>query len=93
MSGGEQAAAEYGQYGIKVNCIAPGFHRGTRLPESMGKRMEADESRLKMITTGIPLGRMAEPREIKGLLLYLASDSCSFMTGETIVYDGGQTIW
>ena len=89
----KQAGAEYGQFGIRVNCIAPGFHAGTRLPESMGTKMEKDESRLQMITSRIPLGRMAEPRELKGLVLYLASDSCSFMTGETIVYDGGQTIW
>lgn len=91
----KQAAAEYGQYGIRVNCIAPGFHHGTRLPESMGIKPNEDETRARklLINSRIPLGRTAEPKELKGLLLYLASENSSFMTGATVVYDGGLTIW
>jgi len=91
----KQAAAEYGQYGIRVNCIAPGFHHGTRLPESLGIKPNEAEAKVRqqMITSRTPLGRTADPKELKGLLLYLASDSSSFMTGETIVYDGGWTTW
>ena len=90
-----QAAAEYGGYGIRVNCIAPGFHHGTRLPESLGMRPNEEESktRQQMIASRNPLGRTGAPKELKGLLLYLASDSSSFMTGEVIVHDGGWTIW
>jgi NAD(P)-dependent dehydrogenase (short-subunit alcohol dehydrogenase family) len=91
----KQAAAEYGQYGIRVNAIAPGFHHGTRLPESLKIKPNKEESkkRHEIIIARTPLGRTAEPKELKGLLLYLASDSSSFMTGEAVVYDGGITIW
>ena len=91
----KQAAAEYGQYGIRVNAIAPGFHRGTGLPESLKIKPSEEEGkkRYEIILARTPLGRTAEPKELKGLLLYLASDSSSFMTGEAVVYDGGITIW
>jgi len=90
----KQAAAEYGQYGIRVNCIAPGLHLGTRLPESMGIRPTKQEAKPheQMISSRTPLGRAGEPKELKGLLLYLASDSSSFMTGAVIVHDGGRSI-
>ncbi len=46
-----------------------------------------------MINSLTPLGRMAEAKELKGLLLYLVSDSSSFTTGASIVSDGGLTVW
>jgi NAD(P)-dependent dehydrogenase (short-subunit alcohol dehydrogenase family) len=91
----KQAAAEYGQYGIRVNCIAPGFHHGTRLVESARSKMSEEEFKElnQTIASRTPLGRTGDPKELKGLILYLASDSSSFMTGEVVVYDGGWTIW
>jgi len=91
----KEAAAEYGQYGIRVNCIAPGFHHGTRLGERPGApgneaRPRGDQT---LILARTPLQRTAEPKELKSLLLYLASNSSSFMTGQTIAHDGGWTIW
>ena len=90
----KQAAAEYGQYGIRVNCIAPGLHIGTGLPDSMGTKPDKKEGEkiAKMFAEGAALKRVAEPKEIKGLLLYLASESSGFVTGQTIVQDGGLVI-
>ncbi|MDX2015373.1 MAG: SDR family oxidoreductase, partial [Myxococcaceae bacterium] len=47
---------------------------------------------LKLVTGRTPLGRHAQPNEIAGAALYLASDASSFMTGQTMVVDGGYTI-
>jgi NAD(P)-dependent dehydrogenase (short-subunit alcohol dehydrogenase family) len=91
----KEAAAEYGQYGVRVNCIAPGFFLGTRLgqrtkalapPPAAGQRAEALASRA-------PLKRTGKPQELKGLLLFLVSESSSFVTGQVIAEDGGWTIW
>ncbi|MFC1946959.1 SDR family NAD(P)-dependent oxidoreductase [Chloroflexota bacterium] len=90
----KEAASEYGQYGIRVNCIAPGFHHGTRLggrdveQPIKGKPPESSPG----VIERTPLGRTASPEELKGLLLYLASDSSGFMTGQIIAHDGGLTV-
>jgi NAD(P)-dependent dehydrogenase (short-subunit alcohol dehydrogenase family) len=91
----KQAAAEYGQFGVRVNCIAPGFYKGTRLPESLKIKPTAAQAaeRAKLILSRTPLGRTAEVSELKGLLLYLASENSSFITGAVIVSDGGMTVW
>lgn len=90
-----EAAAEYGQFGIRVNCLAPGFHHGTRLPESLGIKQDTAESEARdlLIRSRTPLGRTADPAELKSLLLCLASDSTSFTTGAVIVSDGGWVVW
>ena len=91
----KEAAAEYGQYGIRVNCIAPGFFLGTRLgqrsadstpPPASGQRVAALASRT-------PLGRTGRPEELKGLLLFLVSNGSSYLTGQVIAEDGGWTVW
>jgi NAD(P)-dependent dehydrogenase (short-subunit alcohol dehydrogenase family) len=86
----KQAAAEYGQFGIRINCIAPGLHVGTGLPASMGIKLE--KKGVSDIISQIALRRAAQPSELKGLLLYLVSDCASFMTGATVIYDGGMSI-
>ncbi|HEY94822.1 MAG TPA: SDR family oxidoreductase [Dehalococcoidia bacterium] len=91
----KEAAGEYGEYGIRVNCIAPGFHHGTRLG---GKEIpQTPQPKPSEASPGViertPLGRTASPEELKGLLLYLASDSSSFMTGQIIAHDGGLSVW
>ena len=90
----KQGAYEYGQYGIRVNCIAPGYHLGTRFLESSGTILsdEEYEALRQNLASLTPLKRTAEPRELKGLLLYLASDASSFVTGQTILHDGGWTL-
>lgn len=91
----KEAAGEYGQYGVRVNCIAPGFFLGTRLgtrstnmPTSRGPGPNA-----ATLGSRTPLGRTGDLKELRGLLLYLVSDSSSFVTGQTVASDGGWTIW
>jgi NAD(P)-dependent dehydrogenase (short-subunit alcohol dehydrogenase family) len=92
----KEAAAEYGQYGVQVNAIAPGFHVGTRLGQdasSPARPVAERPSPQSALAARTPLRRTGEPRELKALLLYLASDSSAFVTGQVIAQDGGWTIW
>ena len=80
-------ALELGPSKIRVNAIAPGFVE-TRLVSAVLK----NESLLKDVVQRTPLGRYGQPDEIAGGALYLASDAASFLTGHTLVIDGGLTI-
>jgi NAD(P)-dependent dehydrogenase (short-subunit alcohol dehydrogenase family) len=88
-----QGGAEYGVCGIRVNAIAPGWHLGTRLSVDAGvKRTEEEANSFKqLLSSRTPMRRTGEPKELKGLLLYLASDASSFVTGQIVASDGGWT--
>ena len=88
-----QGAAEYGVHGIRVNAIAPGWHLGTRLGAGTGvKRTEEELNAFhQLLSSKTPMKRTGELKELRGLLLYLASDASSFVTGQTIASDGGWT--
>jgi len=78
-------AQEWAEYNIRVNAIAPG-HIHTRLGDSIFETVpEYEEEFLKRV----PMGRIGDPDEIVGAMIYLASDASSYVTGETIVVDGG----
>jgi len=78
-------AQELAPDGIRVNAVAPG-HFHTRLGDSVfAVRPEYEEQLL----TRVPMGRIGEPRELVGTMLYLASDASSYTTGATFVVDGG----
>lgn len=77
-------ALEWSRYGIAVNCIAPGAVR-TRMTAAIPEKIMAG------LLQKIPYGRMAEPEEIAAVHLFLASAENSFMTGQVIFVDGGQT--
>ena len=74
----------WAQYGIRVNAIAPGWFT-TDLTEALQK----DKERYKDIVSRIPLGRWGNPEELGGVAVFLASDASSYITGQTIVVDGG----
>jgi NAD(P)-dependent dehydrogenase (short-subunit alcohol dehydrogenase family) len=80
-------AAELGAAGIRVNAIAPGL-----VETKFASALTSNEDILKLVTNRTPLGRHAQPDEIAGAALYLASDASSFVTGQTLVVDGGYTI-
>lgn len=77
-------ALELGPYGIRVNGIAPGLVQ-TRFSQALW----GNEDIRKAAESRIPLGRIAQPEEIAPLAVFLASDAASFITGETILVDGG----
>ena len=80
-----ELAASWGQYGIRVNAIAPGFFH-SRLSEGSIAQIEPS---LNAVT---PLGRVGQAGELKGVAVFLASDASNYITGQTIVVDGGGSI-
>ena len=80
-----ELAASWGRHGIRVNAIAPGFFH-SRLSDSSIAQIE---SSLNVVT---PLGRVGSPGELKGVAVFLASDASNYITGQTIIVDGGGTI-
>jgi NAD(P)-dependent dehydrogenase (short-subunit alcohol dehydrogenase family) len=80
-------AAELSRSKIRVNAIAPGFV-DTRFAAAILKNDEL----LQQVIARTPMGRYGSPDEIAGGALYLASDAASFLTGHTLVIDGGMTI-
>jgi dehydrogenase/reductase SDR family protein 4 len=80
-------ATEWGKYNIRVNAIAPGVIK-TRLSEALWKEPAVGEAATKRTA----LGRLGEPEDVAGAVLYLASDASSYVTGETIVISGGSTV-
>lgn len=81
---GKNQAIEWGKYNIRVNTICPGYVR-TKLTEALF----VDEAKHESLKQNAALGRYATPDEMAGLALFLASDASSYMTGSTIVNDGG----
>ena len=77
-------ALELAQYNIRVNAIAP-YMVKTKFSQPLWSAPET----LKQLESEIPLGRLAEPGDIIGAALFLASDASSYITGHTIIVDGG----
>ena len=78
-------AKEWGQYNIRVNNIAPGIIQ-TRLSEALWKDPEVNQKALETI----PMMRLGSPEEVAGAVVFLASPAGSYITGETLVIDGGR---
>lgn len=79
-----QLGAEVAKYGINVNCLAP-----SQTSTEMLKPFLTEEN-LKMLSTTIPIGRVAEPVEQAKVILFLASDDAKYMVGSIVDVNGGQ---
>lgn len=80
-------AVEYGPHNVRVNCIAPGL-----IKTDFARALWEDEPMLAQRSAATPLRRIGEPDEIAGAAVFLASQAGAFVTGQTIVVDGGVTI-
>src|SRR5262249_51174160 len=80
------AAIEYARDGIRTNCICPGAIDTPLLAPALQQPGFADRMR-----EAIPMGRLGKPEEMANVVLFLASDLASFVTGAAFVADGGQT--
>jgi len=80
-------AQDWGSRGVRVNGIAPGLVQ-TRFSQALW----SNEAIRKTVEARIPLGRIAQPHEMAGMVVFLASDAASYITGQTILVDGGSMI-
>jgi len=80
----KELALQWARKGVRVNALCPGW-----FPSEMTAGMESDEGSQRFITTNSPIPRMGEVEELDGPLLLLASRAGSFMTGHSLVVDGG----
>ncbi len=87
MAMARNIAVEYGPDNIRANAIAPGL-----IKTDFARELWENPQYLKKITASCPLRRIGEPNEIAGAAVFLASDAGKFMTGQTLVVDGGVVI-
>ncbi len=80
-------AREFGPHNVRINCIAPGL-----VKTDFARGLWENPENLKHSTSSACLGRIGEPHEIAGAAVFLASEASSFMTGQTIVIDGGVVV-
>jgi NAD(P)-dependent dehydrogenase (short-subunit alcohol dehydrogenase family) len=78
-------AVKYGSTGIRFNAIAPIFYN----KNSSGDDIESDSGRQAVLCSKIPLGRLATPRDIANIIAFLTGNESEYVTGQTIVVDGG----
>ncbi|MDC1251189.1 glucose 1-dehydrogenase [Gammaproteobacteria bacterium] len=81
---GKTMAVELASSGITVNCVGPG-----RFKTKMTEDVFSDESKRKDFLNAIPMQRAGIPEDLSGILIFLASDSSSYITGQSIYVDGG----
>ena len=80
-------AREWGKYGIRSNAICPGL-----IQTKFSSALWQNETIMKQVVKELPAGRMAQPQELTGLAVYLASDAGSYSTGGIYTVDGGHMI-
>lgn len=81
-------ALEWVRYNIQVNALCPGY-----IKTPLNEHFFTTEAGQKIIRKNIPMRRLGNVEELKGIAVFLASEASSFMTGSSIIIDGGHTIW
>jgi len=76
-------AVYWAKAGVRVNCLSPGPFPGDKVPAVVVERL----------TSKSPMGRMGKAYELKGAVVFLASDASSYITGQNLLVDGGWTAW
>jgi NAD(P)-dependent dehydrogenase (short-subunit alcohol dehydrogenase family) len=80
-------ASDWGPHGITVNCLAPGWFR-----TAQNSVMYEDTEWVEYLSERIPLGRPGQPGDLDGTLLFLAGDGAAYVTGQTLLVDGGISV-
>ena len=80
-------AHDWGEYGITVNCLAPGWFKTTQ-----NAVMYNDEGWVSYLNERIPLGRPGAPNDLDGAVVFLASEASRYITGQTLLVDGGISV-
>lgn len=73
------------KYNIRVNCVSPGPFPSAAVQENTGF--------VEKLSAKVPMARIGDPDELKGPIIFLASDASSYITGQNVIVDGGWTIW
>ena len=81
-------ALEWASFGVQVNSLAP-----TYFETDLTRPLYEDPERRAFIEERTPMGRWGQPHELAGAVIFLASDASDFVTGQTILVDGGWTAW
>ena len=82
-------AADWAPFGITVNAICPGMF----MTEANIRWSKENPEIIETFIKQIPMGKTGEPKDLGPLSVYLASDASRYMTGATLVIDGGYTLW
>jgi 3-oxoacyl-[acyl-carrier protein] reductase len=77
-------AVELGPSGVRVNCVAPGMTATEMISDIV-----ADDEKLRAYVAATPLGRVGEPEDVVGAIVYLASDEARWITGQVLQASGG----
>jgi 3-oxoacyl-[acyl-carrier protein] reductase len=83
----KECAREFAAYNIRVNAVCPGV-----IITEMTAHLRENEAQLKKWLEDIPLGRLGEPEDVTGLVLFLCSDAARYITGQAINVDGGKVM-
>lgn len=81
-------AVHWAPHGIRVNAIGPAY-----FPSEMTGPIFDDAAMVRAIEAHTPMARLGRPDELKGPLVFLASEASSYVTGQTLYVDGGWTAW